>query len=56
MKILTLCDKCQQLLSESYSVRPYTMSRPTTELQPKCENCKKQFRDLKLYIIDKKGW
>ena len=56
MKILTLCDKCRQLLSESYSVRPYNMAHTTTQPQKKCEQCHKQYRDMRMYIIGKKGW
>ena len=56
MKILTLCDKCRQLLSESYSVRPYNMAHTTTQPQKKCEQCHKQYRVMRMYIIGKKGW
>lgn len=56
MKILTLCEKCRQLLSESYSVRLYNMVHATTQPQKKCEQCHKQYREMKMYIIGKKGW
>ena len=56
MKILTLCEKCRALLAESFSVKPYTMMNPTTQPQKKCEQCHKQYRDLKMFIVGKKGW
>ena len=56
MKILTLCDKCQMLYSHSYSIRPYTLNNPTTEVAPKCDHCHKPYRaQLKLYIVERKG-
>lgn len=55
MKILTLCEKCRQLLSESYDVRPYIVNNSTTKSQQKCENCRKLRRDMKMYTINKKG-
>lgn len=55
-KVMTLCDSCQKLMSESYSVKPYVMGKPTTKLDKKCANCKKPYRaSLKLYIVDRKG-
>lgn len=56
MKILTLCANCSELYRLSYSVRPYTLKSPTTELKDRCDHCKKPYKSqLKMYIVDKKG-
>lgn len=55
MKILTLCEKCQQLMSAAYDVKPYVLKNATTQTGSKCDNCGKPYRiQLKLYTIDKK--
>lgn len=55
MKILTLCDSCRELLSEHYSVKPYFLPDAQTKPQKKCEQCHKSCRDLKMFVVKKKG-
>lgn len=56
MKMLALCFKCRQLLSEAFDVLPaiVDITHPP-ETPKKCENCKKASRDLKICTIEKKG-
>lgn len=55
MKILTLCEKCRELMEEHYDVSPYIMEKATTQPEKKCENCGKPYRiQLKMYKIDRK--
>lgn len=53
-QILTLCGKCRDIYEESYSVKPYSFARATTQPEKKCAHCRKAVRDMKMYFIDKK--
>ena len=53
-RILTLCEKCHAVFEEHYSVKPYCYNRATTKPEKKCSHCKRNVRDMGMYIIDKK--
>jgi hypothetical protein len=53
-QILTLCEKCHAVFEEHYSVKPYCFNRATTKPEKKCAHCKRNVRDMGMYIIDKK--
>lgn len=44
MRIMTLCEDCAGLYSQSYSVRKIAY-KTTTQKQPACEHCRKRPRD-----------
>ena len=54
MQTLTLCEKCRALFAVSYSVKPPGWDSEQPKPAKKCDKCKKQYRDLKVYVIDRK--
>lgn len=54
-KVLTLCDRCKDLMAENFRVKP--LSTSTTELKTACENCKKRVSKYALnrYLVQSKG-
>lgn len=55
MKTLTLCDSCLELLQSAYSVRRLAVTSISPKPAKTCDKCGKRFRDLRLYIVDRKG-